>query len=193
MLRLVAAVLVSSIALSAAQRPADDDAFPRTKSFGRATVQYRDDMVQAVAIYDYSQRNHDQAWLLVQFGVALYQRAVVRRDSFQIVVPGGRAVRLATQEQFLDDGARIRQLRQNARIYQRQLLTYFPKSATGDIMRWVALPGDGIVRELLIPSEHGVAIGDLYFKSPTLRWDSGTHRLVFNHEKGHAELPIRLD
>ena len=193
MLRLVAAVLVSSIALSAAQRPADDDAFPRTKSFGRATVQYRDDMVQAVAIYDYSQRNHDQAWLLVQFGVALYQRAVVRRDSFQIVVPGGRAVRLATQEQFLDDGARVRQLRQNARIYQRQLLTYFPKSATGDIMRWVALPGDGIVRESLIPSEHGVAIGDLYFKSPTLRWDSGTHRLVFNHEKGHAELPIRLD
>ena len=193
MLRLVAAVIVSGAALSAAQRPADDDAFPRTKSYGRATVQYRDEMVQAVAIYDYSQRNHNQAWLLVQFGVALYQRAVVRRDSFQIVMPGGRAVPLATQEQFLDDGARIRQLRQNARIYQRQLLTYFPKSATGDIMRWVALPGDGIVRESLIPSEHGVAIGDLYFKSPTLRWESGTHRLVFDHEKGHAELPIRLD
>jgi hypothetical protein len=193
MLRLIAAVLVSSAALSAAQRPADDDAFPRTKSYGRATVQYRDEMVQAVAIYDYSQRNHNQAWLLVQFGVALYQRAVVRRESFQIVMPGGRAVPLATQEQFLDDGARIRQLRQNARIYQRQLLTYFPKSATGDIMRWVALPGDGIVRESLIPSEHGVAIGDLYFKSPTLRWESGTHRLVFEHEKGHAELPIRLD
>jgi hypothetical protein len=192
MLRLVA-VVVWCAALSAAQRPADDDAFPPTKSYGRATIQYRDDMVQAVAIYDYSQRNHNQAWLLVQFGVALYQRAVVRRDSFQIVMPGGRAVPLATQEQFLDDGARIRQLRQNARIYQRQLLTYFPKSATGDIMRWVALPGDGIVRESLIPSEHGVAIGDLYFKSPTLRWEAGTHRLVFEHEKGHAELPIRLD
>jgi hypothetical protein len=193
MLRLVAVVVVWCAALSAAQRAADDDGFPRTKSYGRATIQYRDDMVQAVAIYDYSQRNHNQAWLLVQFGVALYQRAVVRRDSFQIVMPGGRAVPLATQEQFLDDGARIRQLRQNARIYQRQLLTYFPKSATGDIMRWVALPGDGIVRESLIPSEHGVAIGDLYFKSPTLRWEAGTHRLVFEHEKGHARLPIRLD
>ena len=52
MVRLVAAVLVSSAALSGAQRPADDDAFPRTKSFGRATVQYRDEMVHAVAIYD---------------------------------------------------------------------------------------------------------------------------------------------
>ena len=193
MLRLVAGVLVSITTLSAAQRPADDDAFPRTKSFGRATVQYRDEKLQAVAIYDYSQRNHGQAWLLVQFGVALSERAVVRRDSFQIVMPGGRAVPLATQEQFLDDGARIRQLRQNARIFQQQLLAYFPRSATGDIMRWVALPGDGIVRESLIPSEHGVAIGDLYFKSPTLRWEAGTHRLVFDHEKGHAELPIRLD
>jgi hypothetical protein len=192
MLRLVA-VLVSSAALGAAQRPADDNAFPRTKSFGRATVQYQDAMVQAVAIYDYSQRHHDQAWLLVQFGVALYERAVIRRDSFKIVMPGGRGVPLATQEQFLDDGARIRQLRQNARIFQQQLLNYFPKSATGDIMRWVALPGDGIVRESLIPSEHGVAIGDLYFKSPTLRWETGTHRLVFDHENGHAELPVRLD
>jgi hypothetical protein len=36
-------------------------------------------------------------------------------------------------------------------------------------------------------------IGDLYFKSPTLRWEDGTHRLVFNNDKGHAELPIRLE
>jgi hypothetical protein len=61
-------------------------------------------------------------------------------------------------------------------------------------MRWVALPGDGLVREpVVIPAEQGVAIGDLYFKSPTLRWESGTHRLIFDHEKGHAELPIRLE
>ena len=45
----------------------------------------------------------------------------------------------------------------------------------------------------MIPSEHGVVIGDLYFKSTTLRWDRGTYRLVFDNEKGHAELPIRLE
>ena len=50
-------------------------------------------------------------------------------------------------------------------------------------MRWVALPGDGAVRDpAIVPAEHGVAIGDLYFKSPTLRWEDGTHRLVFDHE-----------
>ena len=45
----------------------------------------------------------------------------------------------------------------------------------------------------IVPSEHGVVIGELYFKSPTLRWDDGTYRLVFDNDKGHAELPIRLE
>jgi hypothetical protein len=194
MFRLAAAVLASGLALSAAQRPGDDNAFPRTKSHGRATVEYEDEQVKAVAIYDYSQRNHKQAWLLVQFGVALYERAAVGRESFHLIMPGGRSVPLATQEQFLADAARIRQFRQNAGIFHRDLVNYFPKSAVGDVMRWVALPGDGLIREpVVIPAEQDVAIGDLYFKSPTLRWESGTHRLVFDHEKGHAELPIRLE
>ena len=37
--------------------------------------------------------------------------------------------------------------------------------------------GDGLIREpVAIPEEQGVALGDLYFKSPTLRWEAGTHR-----------------
>jgi hypothetical protein len=194
MFRLAGAILAAGVALGAAQRPVDDNAFPRTKSYGRATVQYEDDRVKAVAIYDYSQRNHSQAWLLVQFGVALHERAVIHRESFHLVMPGGRSVPLATQQQFLNEAARIRQLRQNAGIFYRAIGIYFPKSASGDAMRWVALPGDGLVREPVVTlDEQGVAIGDLYFKSPTLRWESGTHRLIFEHEKGHAELPIRLE
>jgi hypothetical protein len=111
---LAALVVSASVALSA-QRPADDNAFPRTKPYGRATVQYEDPQIKAVAIYDYSQRNHNQPWLLVQFGVALSQRTEVRRDSFHIVtMPDRREVPLATQQQFLADAARIQQFKQNA-------------------------------------------------------------------------------
>ena len=191
---LVAALAVAGATLAAAQRPSDDNAFPHTKPNGRATVEYKDPNVQAVAIYDYSQRNHDGAWLLVQVGVALSERGAVKRDSFSVVMPGGRVVPLATQEQFLADSAQITKLRQNARIFERPVLPYFPKSADGEFIRWFALPGEGTVRNpAIIPSEHGVVIGDLYFKSPTLRWDDGTYRLVFDNEKGHAELPIRLE
>jgi hypothetical protein len=191
MFRLSAAVLTAGVALSAAQGPAD---YPRTKFHGRATVQYEDERVRAVAIYDYSQRHHNEAWLLVQFGVALYEPAFVRRESFHLIMPGGHSVPLGTQQQFLADAAQIRQFRQNAGLFRQQLTRYFPKSARGDAMQWVALPGEGLVRELVVlPAEYAVAIGDLYFKSPTPRWEAGTHRLVFDHEKGHAELPIRLE
>jgi len=194
MLRIVPVILLTGVALAAAQRPADDNAFPHTKPNGRATVEYRDEKVQAVAIYDYSQRNHDTAWILVQIGVALAERGEVRRDSFSVVMAGGRSVPLATQEQFLADSQVITKLRQNARIFQREVISYFPKSADGEFIRWFALPGEGTVRNpAIVPSEHGVVIGDLYFRSPTLRWEAGTHRLVFDNDKGHAELPIRLE
>jgi hypothetical protein len=190
----VVVLLAASVTLTAAQRGADDNAFPHTKPNGRATVEYKDEKVQAVAIYDYSQRNHDGAWLLVQIGVALRERGAVKRDSFTVVMPGGRVVPLATQEQFLQDSPQITKLRQNAKIFERPVLIYFPKSADGESLKWFALPGEGTVRNpAIVPSEHGVVIGDLYFKSPTLRWDSGTYRLVFDNDKGHAELPIRLE
>ena len=67
-------LLATGATLSAAQRPADDNAFPHTKPNGRATVEYKDEKVQAVVIYDYSQRNHDTDWLFVQVGVALRER-----------------------------------------------------------------------------------------------------------------------
>ena len=57
-----------------AARPPTTTPFPHTKSFGRATIEFQDDTVQTVAIYDYSQRNHDGAWLLVQTGVAVHER-----------------------------------------------------------------------------------------------------------------------
>lgn len=194
MLRIVPVVLLAGIALAAAQRPADDNAFPHTKPNGRATVQYKDEKVQAVVIYDYAQRNHDGAWLLVQVGVALSERGAVTRESFSVAMPGGRVVPLATQEQFLADAPQITKLRQNARIFERPVINYFPKSADGEFIQWFKLPGEGTVKNpAIIPSEHGVVIGNLYFKSPTLRWDAGTYRLVFNNDKGHAELPVRLE
>jgi hypothetical protein len=187
-------LLFAGATLSASQRAGVDNVFPHTKPNGRATVEYKDDKVQAVAIYDYSQRNHDGAWLLVQIGVALRERGALKRDSFSLVMPDGRAVPLAMQEQFLEDAAEIVKLRQNASIFKRPVLIYFPKSADGESLRWFALPGEGTVRDTaIVPSEHGVVLGDLYFKSPTRRWDDGTYRLVFDDEKGHAELPIRLE
>ena len=92
MVRLSIAVLVASAALAAQSRPADDNAFPHTKSYGRATIQFQDDTLHMVALYDYSQRNHDGAWLVLQTGVAVKERTTVNRSNFHIRTPEGRTV-----------------------------------------------------------------------------------------------------
>ena len=126
MVRLALAVLVASAALAAQSRPADDNAFPNTKSFGRATIQFQDETVHMVALYDYSQRNHDGAWLLLQTGVAVKKRTTVNRGNFHIEMPDGRTVPLPSQEVFLADSAQITKLRQNARIFDHDVKPYFP-------------------------------------------------------------------
>ena len=117
MVRLALAVLVASAALAAQSRPADDKAFPNTKPFGRATIQFQDNTIHMVALYDYSQRNHDGAWLLLQTGVAVKKRTTVNRGNFHIEMPDGRTVPLPSQEVFLADSAQITKVRQNARIF----------------------------------------------------------------------------
>ena len=194
MVRLALAVLAASAVLAAQSRPADDNAFPHTKSFGRATIQYEDDTVHAVALYDYSRRHHEGEWLLLQVGVAIQQRTTVSRGNFQIITPDRRPVPLPSQEDFLADSARITRLRQNARIFDHDVKSYFPDSRHTDSLRFFALPGEGTVRTVsFLLEERAVVLGDLYFKSPTLRWDAGTYRFVFDHEQGRAELPIRLE
>ena len=122
MLRLVAVVLlVAGVALPASQRTAGDNPFPNTKPNGRATVVYTDDKVQAVAIYDYSQRNHRGAWLLVQTGVALRERGAIKRENFSLMTPDGRTV-----TRKVDDKKNIEGLSAGDQIditYTRALLT----------------------------------------------------------------------
>ena len=126
MLRLSIAVLVASVAVGAQSRPADDNAFPHTRSYGRATVEFQDDRVHAVAIYDYSQRNHGGGWILIQTGVAVQPRTTIKRDNFQILMPGGRALPLPTQKQFLADSAPLTQLQQNATIFATSTSSAIP-------------------------------------------------------------------
>jgi hypothetical protein len=164
MFRLVVSVLLAATtALSASQRTTTgDNPFPNTKPNGRATVEYKDNKVHVVAIYDYSQRNHDGPWLLVQTGIALRERGQIKRENISLIAPDARVVPLATQEQFLEAAAEIRELRQNAGIFQQPVITYFPQSADAEQLRWFALPGEGIVRTLaVVPSEHGVVVGAL--------------------------------
>ena len=139
-------LLVASATLSAAQRPADDNAFPHTKPNGRATVGPRTTACRPWRSTTTRSGITAAPGCWCRWGLRWSSAAPVKRDSFSIVMPGGRVAPLATQEQFLADSAAIRLLQQNARIFQRDVIGYFPKSADGETLRWFALPG-GTVRD----------------------------------------------
>src|SRR5712671_605937 len=68
---------------------AQEQSFPHTKQRGRATVEYKDDILQVVASYDYSQRNHESPWLLVDLAAWTERRLILDRDNITLVTPSG--------------------------------------------------------------------------------------------------------
>ena len=90
-------ILIALVA-TAVCRAQKEQLFPHTKKQGKATVEYTHEGFHVVVNYDYSQRNHDGAWLLIDVAMASNTRFVLHRDNFSIVTPESRTVKLATQE-----------------------------------------------------------------------------------------------
>jgi hypothetical protein len=82
---------ISLVVAGTAQAQAQNELFPNTKEHGRAAIEYRDDAIQLVAAYYYSQRNHDSVWLLIEAGVSTEERMTVDRDAFRLITPDGEA------------------------------------------------------------------------------------------------------
>ena len=177
-----AAVLTAAVTISGSGR---------IKQHGRAIVEYRSDDVLAVAGYEYSQRHHDGAWLLIEFAVHATHRIAIERDQLSLVAPEQRSVPLATQAEFLEDQKTLPLLLQNATIWRRPLSDYFVSRPAKQTIRFFAKPG-GIVHDSAVTNLDEVATGDLLFKSPDGKWPAGTYNLVLNHDKARAELPITL-
>ena len=187
MLRLVVtsilvAVVLSSTAISAVGR---------VKEYGRATVEYRSEEVKAVASYEYSQRNHAGAWLLIEFAVQATPRIAVQRSQLVLMQPDEQVVPLATQPEFLADQPTLSALMQNAVVFQRELSGFF-SSPLHRTIDFFTRPG-GTVSESFVTNLDDVAAGNLLFKSPQGRWPAGTYRLVLRHDQASAELPINLN
>lgn len=187
MVRRPTTTLVLTLALTAAL-----SAQGVVKQYGRATVEYRSDDVAMVANYDYSQKTHDTAWLLIHVAVQGKKAPIViQRSELWLQTPAETKVAIATQQMFLEDSKTLTPMFQNASVWSRALDDYFPSRPAQRTVTFFAKPG-GIVQDSVMTHPDEVATGDLLFKSPTGTWPAGTYRLVLNHDKATAELPINL-
>jgi hypothetical protein len=163
------------------------------KKRGNAAVEYRDNTIQIVAAYYYSQRNHDSRWLLIETALSTEEEDVIHRDALALRTPQGREIKLATQERVGEDVTRIEQLLQNARVVSHDVPSYFAQRDRIESMRLFTLPFGPVVHDDFVTDHHRVAVGPLFFESPTGAWEKGTYALLVRHAKGTAELPIQLE
>jgi hypothetical protein len=164
----------------------------QVKQYGRATVEYRSDDVAVVANYDYSQKNHDGPWLLITFAVQGRKAPIViQRTDLTLQTPDEKTIAVATQQLFLDNQTLLTPLFQNAAVWRRSLSDYFPSRPAQHTVIFFSKPG-GIVHDSVMTHPDEVATGDLLFQSPDGKWAAGTYRLVLNHDKAKADLPITL-
>ncbi len=184
--------LIVTFALLAVAAAQEDEFYPHTRERGRAAVEYDDDEIHVVAAYYYSQRQHDSPWLLIEAAVSAERVMDIHRDEIRLVMPDGRELPLATQRRFARDIRQTRLLLQNASVTRHGIGGYF-KRDQGSLMRFFALPFQGIVHDFFVVDTWQMALGDLFFVSPTGVWDPGTYSLVIEHEDVRAALPIRLE
>jgi hypothetical protein len=188
MLRTTAILLAAALSTGAQI----GQSFPHTYKNGRATVVYRHEGLTVAANYDYSQRNHDRPWLLVDVALGSNTRFVLHRNNFSLVTPGGQTIRMASQAQGEADPNGINTLIQNARIHRQNLDGYFPQRRTREVLYFFSLPFARSISDEGIVDNDRVTMGALLFRSPDGSWPEGTYRLVLDNEKAKAALPITL-
>ena len=163
------------------------------KKLGRAAVQYRDKTIQMVAAYYYSQLNHDSRWLLIEAGLSTEDETKIAREAIALRTPQGREIPLASQRRVGEDVNRIEQLLQNASVVSHPVTSYFNQRDRTESMKLFTLPFGPVVHNDFLTDRHHVAVGPLFFESPTGAWEKGTYALVVRHGNGTAELPIQLE
>ena len=92
-----------------------------------------------------------------------------------------------------EDVSRIEQLLQNANVLSHNVASYFVQRDRIESMSLFTLPFGPVVHDSFVVDRNRVAVGPLFFESPTGAWEKGTYALIVRHSKGASELPIHLE
>jgi hypothetical protein len=190
---LIATLITLATCSLAAQK---EWSFAHTRPNGRATPEYNHNGLHVVVNYDYAQRNHRTKWLLLDLAIASTQSFILHRKDIALLTPDGRQVPVAPQEELLEDSTGITLVLQNARIWRRDLTSYFfqRSGVPNEQIRFQAFPpGERTVSNEATVDRNHVTGGQLLLRTPSGSWEAGTYRLEVNTDAGLAALPIKLE
>src|SRR5687768_4998422 len=146
----VAMIVVVSTAVVATQVQ-----FPDTRSRGRSTVEFYDKQVRIVASYDYSQREHDTRWLLIQLAMSSKKPMTIERSGIALRAPDGKEIPMATQERVGENTVAVQQLLQNAVTRRHDTASYFSQRDRVEALRLFRLPFGHVVHtNVVVDNDH---------------------------------------
>ena len=189
---LCAVSLTTAMALTGTQLSAQTESYP-AKQRGRGVVEFHNKATHAVAAYNYSQRDHDSRWIVVQSALTTSKESIIHRADIVLRTPQGQEIPLASQERVAEDVTKIEQLLQNARVQAHDVLSYFRQQDRIEDMKLFRLPFGPVVHDEFIVDRDHVATGPLFFESPTGAWAAGSYVLAIKHANGVAEMPLTLE
>lgn len=191
--RMFIACLSCGAALALTAPHAQSQAVPAHTQLGKAVVEFHDTAIQMVAAYNFSQRNHDSRWLMIEAGLSTARDATIQRTAIVLRSPQGREIPLATQRQVNENITDVETLLQNARVVSHDVPSYFTQRDRVERMGLFTLPFGPVVHDSFVVDRDRVAVGPFLFESPSGAWENGTYALVLQHGAGAAELPIHLE
>jgi hypothetical protein len=186
------ALVATAVAVLITAAPLAKTAPLRVKKIGNAIREYQDDRIQAVIAYEYSNRYHDGTWLFVDAAVRTTDRLVFHRGDFTLVTPDEKTVVLADESRFIGAAQQINYIRQNSRVWARDLTPYFIDRSISESFPLFALPGEGVVSDSIATDQYGPALLTLYFHSAARNWAAGTYQLRIDNGKARAVIPVEL-
>jgi HAMP domain-containing protein len=113
------------LALAGPHLVAQQEFSSANKKRGKAVVEYRDKAAHVVAAYNYSQRNHDSHWIVIQVALSTRKETTIQCQEIALRTPQGREIPLATQTRIGEVVKRVEQLLQNAKVQAHDVASYF--------------------------------------------------------------------
>lgn len=166
----------------------------RVKKMGRTVARFRDDTLQVVVGYKHAQLHLDNRWILLQtcLSASSNQPVEIFREDVTLVLPDGTRVSLPSQKRMAMGLPDLRRMLNQARVMRDPLEGYFPGRTREERLGFFAVPGEQIVFDRVTVNHDTLAWGDLFFESPTGRFEPGIYTLVMENKIAHVRLPLAL-
>lgn len=187
-------VLSLPAAAPAAAAPEKEEKSP-VRRLGKTVVEWKDGTIQVVMSYRWANSSYQkERWLFFETGVmAMSGKPVtVAREDVSLVLPDGTSIPMPSQKTMGEDNREVVRQLNTARASRDPITGYFVGADREERMGFFTVPGANIVFQEFNVDFRRVALGDIFFTTPTGLWKPGTYRLVIRNKDVSVSLPFDL-